>query len=120
MQETNLSRLLFALELTAIGMSVVFLSLLFLQFFINIIGWVERLLTGRATPVPERSEAAEPQAAASGIPPEQIAVITAAVAQTLGENVKIHHIQMLQEEEQSSWARIGRLDIMRSHNTHGK
>lgn len=113
MQESNTARLLFALELTAIGMGVVFLSLLFLQFFINVIGWVERALTGRTKAAPAEPA---PPVAAEGIPPEQVAVIAAAVSEVMGENAKIHHIRMLESEEQSGWARVGRLDIMRSHN----
>ena len=44
-------------------------------------------------------------------------VIAAAVAETLGAKARIHRIRLLQNEEQGGWARVGRLDIMRSHTT---
>lgn len=119
MQEPVLARLLVALELTAVGMTVVFLSLVVLQFFIKVIGWLERGLTRRKA---QPAGAAAPPPAGSGpegITPETVAAISAAVAEVLGESAKIHHIQMLENEEQSGWGRVGRLDIMRSHNTGG-
>lgn len=122
MQDPLLPRFLFALELTVVGMTVVFLGLIFLQFAINVIGWVERGLTRpKAQAAGPAGMPASPSADAtpSGITPETVVVIAAAVAEVLGENAKIHHIQMLQNEEQAGWGRIGRLDIMRSHNTSG-
>lgn len=122
MQEPLLPRFLFALELTAVGMTVVYLALMFLQFAINVIGWVERGLTRpKAQTAGPAGMPASPSADAtpSGITAEAVVVIAAAVAEALGENAKVHHIQMLQNEEQAGWGRVGRLDIMRSHNTGG-
>ena len=117
MQEPILTRFLFVLELTALGLSVVFCSLLFIQFFINMIGLLERALVRKpATPAgtPEAPGSAD-DPVHEGVTPEEAAVIAAAVAETLGAKARIHRIRLLQNEEQGGWARVGRLDIMRSH-----
>ncbi len=119
MQEPILTRLLFVLELTVIGMSVVFVSLLFLQFFINMIGLLERILARKPATPAGTPEAAGLSAnpAPEGPTAEEAAVIAAAVAESLGAKARIHRIRLLQNEEQGGWARVGRLDIMRSHTT---
>ncbi len=111
----NSQNLLTGITLTVVGMGVVFSALYFLDIVIRLTG---RILgahrAGKAAP----PEAAAPPAPAPAEPAEnELAVVMAAVAAALTEPVRIHHIRMLQDEQQAAWSRIGRLDIMRSHSS---
>jgi sodium pump decarboxylase gamma subunit len=103
-----------ALYLMVIGMGVVFASLVLLQAFTSAIGAFDRLLrrlgagpAPPATPAPLSAEAVQD---------EEAAVIAAAVAAALARRVEVHHIRMLHDENMETWSRVGRLDIMRSHD----
>ena len=100
-----------ALYLMVIGMGVVFVSLVLLQAFTNAIGWMDRLIR-RLGQRPTGS----PAASAAGPTEEEAAAIAAAVAVALGRRVALHRIRMLHDENMETWSRIGRLDIMRSHD----
>lgn len=65
-------------------------------------------------------QALPPEAAASptdAVIPEVAAVIAAAVSVVLGDRARIHHILMSRGDEQAGWTRMGRINIMRSHDT---
>jgi len=109
-------KLIFGLVLAAIGMGVVFLALLLLNLFIQLMGWIEGSVQGLAKR--RGSREAVPPSVPDTIPElseEEIAVIAAAAEQAIAEPVRIHRIRLVSEEE-GVWSRIGRLDIMRSHD----
>jgi sodium pump decarboxylase gamma subunit len=102
-----------ALYLMVIGIGVVFIALTLLQAFTNAIGAFDRLLRRfGARPTPE----ALPSPTATDPEEEEEAVIAAAMATALARRVEIHHIRMLHDETMETWSRVGRLDIMRSHD----
>jgi sodium pump decarboxylase gamma subunit len=107
--------LLTGITLTIVGMGVVFLALFFLDMVIRLTG----LLLGahRSDKAAPAEETAPPAAVPAEAAESELAAIMAAVAATLTEPVRIHHIRMLRDEQQAAWSRIGRLDIMRSHSS---
>ncbi len=105
--------LITGIYLMIIGMGVVFVALFLLMELINAIGLVERLGTRLF-----KKPAVAPVLAQEGMSDEEVAVICAAAAEALAAKVEVHHIRMLQDEYQDAWSRMGRLDIMRSHNIH--
>jgi len=109
----NWKNVITALYLILIGMGIVFFSLFLLMQFIILIGWIERglnrLKRKETVPVPVDLKT-------EGVSFEEEAVIAAAVAETLSEKVKIHHIKLVQDDDQEAWSALGRMDLMRSHN----
>jgi len=93
-----------------IGTGVVFFSLFFLAGFIRSISWIEDKITRF------RIKTTAPAAAECQLSPEEVAVVSAAVAAALGKKVEIHRIRLLHDESQEAWSRAGRMDIMRSHD----
>lgn len=100
-----------ALYLMAIGLGSVFVALILLQALTNAIGSLDRLARrgGRSVPTPS-------PAPTEDCGEEEAAVIAAAVTAALDRRVEVHHIRMLHDEGMETWSRIGRLDIMRSHD----
>ena len=108
----NTQNLLTGITLTIVGMGVVFLALYFLDQVIRLTGYL--LGAFRPTKAAPAAETTPTPAAEAG---DELAAVMAAVAAALTEPVRIHHIRMLQDEQQAAWSRIGRLDIMRSHSS---
>jgi hypothetical protein len=56
------------------------------------------------------------------VPPEILAVITAAAAVVLGKHLRIRSLELLHSSPESSsrWTRQGRASIQASHNTRPK
>jgi sodium pump decarboxylase gamma subunit len=112
-----MSNIMTGLTLTIVGMGVVITSLYMLSLVIKLIG----LLLGRTkAAVPAAGGAVAAEIPAGDGADEELAALMAAVAVALSEPVRIHHIRMLQDEQQAAWSRIGRLDIMRSHSGSGR
>lgn len=106
-------KLLTGIYLMVIGMGVVFLSLYLLMLVINGLGWIQKKLEKKhSKPV------IEPETTAEGMTPEEAAVIAAAATEALAAKVEVQQIRLLQDNNQDAWSRMGRLDIMRSHNIH--
>jgi Na+-transporting methylmalonyl-CoA/oxaloacetate decarboxylase gamma subunit len=101
--------LITALYLMVIGVGVVFMSLVLLMMFINAVGWIERLLERFRNPLPV-------PVVQEGISPEEVVVITAAVTEALAAKVEIQSIRLSHDDDQDAWSRMGRMEIMRSHN----
>ncbi len=89
-----------------IGISVVFLSFFLLQMAILIIEKIDRLLN-RKRKDEKISESEQDQE-------ELIAVIAAAVNETMGKECKIYTISIPEEEEE--WISSGRYEVLHSHN----
>jgi sodium pump decarboxylase gamma subunit len=98
-----------ALYLMAIGMGVVFSALLLLQACTTAISALDRLARR-----PSRHPAAPPPA--EGPSEEEAAAIVAAASAALARRVEVHHIRMIHDENMEAWSRLGRLDIMHSHD----
>lgn len=99
------------LSYQAAGLAVVILSLGLLAIVVGVIG---RLLTRR--PAAVKASAKPALAGESGIPPETIAVITAAVAVTLRKPHHILQIRPVNSPWLQAWSLEGRRQIFQSHN----
>ncbi len=108
-----LEELIYGLQLTAIGMGVVFLALSVVSIIISLFDRFGR----EKQPVAEQSQAGavveEPQT--DVILPEVIAAISAAVAVAVGKKARVTHIR--QSVPSVAWQRQGRATIMASHVT---
>lgn len=108
-----LEELIYGLQLTAIGMGVVFLALSVVSIIISLFDRFGR----EKQPVAEQSQTApvvaEPET--GEILPEVIAVISAAVAEAVGKKARVTHIR--QSVSSTAWQRQGRATIMASHVT---
>ncbi|MDT3737990.1 MAG: OadG family protein [Candidatus Kapabacteria bacterium] len=112
----ELDRILYALELTVVGMSSVFLILIFFACLIWFMKYIDAVITKTKTkkskiglqPIPEISIDDDD---------ELIAVITAAIQMTISNKASIKNIQFLgQQNQEGNWAAAGRLNVMSSHN----
>jgi Na+-transporting methylmalonyl-CoA/oxaloacetate decarboxylase gamma subunit len=101
-----------ALLLALVGMSVVFLALVTIGFFIFLLG---RLFAERAVPESQSRPVAEP-VAADGLDPRTIAVISAAAFVAVGQPVRVQRITFINRNTISAWAERGRVSIHGSHN----
>lgn len=104
-----------ALILLLIGMSGVFAVLTFFYLLILIVNKINYAFNQR-----KASKKLNPESISNTnsdeIDPEIIAVISAAVLVALKSQVKIKSIKFLKEPDDTSWARIGRLSLIESHN----
>lgn len=100
-----------------IGMTGVFLVLTFFYLLIVLINKINTFFNTRKAAKKlnlENQTATIPKT--DEINPEIIAVISAAILITLKSKVKITSIKFLKEPDDTSWARIGRLSLIESHN----
>ncbi len=106
-----------ALILMFIGMTSVFAVLSFFYLMIVLINKINLYinknkaakklnLESKTLPIPKTDD----------INPEIIAVISAAILVTLKSKVEIKSIKFLNEPDDTSWARIGRLSLIESHH----
>lgn len=105
-------------QIAAVGMTVVFLSLAFIAWILSYFDRIDRLLTYQPQPVPTEAPlttSGAPVIKEGEISPEIIAVISAAVAVALGEKVQIKHIRYRHQPADRMWAVQGRATIMASH-----
>ncbi|WP_456365525.1 OadG family protein [Thermococcus sp.] len=90
----NVAQLIEGGWITVIGVTVVFTILGILALVLYFVGWLERRLIGiesRTTPVPAPAPAAKVEKAeekTSGVPPRELAVITAAVLAYLAKKAE--------------------------------
>lgn len=111
-----------ALQLTAVGMAVVFMGLLILVFVLILFQRLDQWITQRrSTPSPEGTVAsnpivaAEPTALLQGVRPETIVVIAAAISVALSQRVRVKRVRYIGFASENVWARQGRVTIMGSH-----
>lgn len=116
-----------ALQLTAVGMSVVFVGLTLLVVLLTLFQRLDHWLTqSKATKQAQSDQARADQARAAapvagmhseGVAPEVIVALSAAVAIGLSKKVRIHRIRYLGGQPETAWSRQGRISIMASHVT---
>ncbi|MBI1292798.1 hypothetical protein GC173_16405 [bacterium] len=112
-----------SLQLSVVGMLVVFSALALIQIMLVLL---ERAT--RQAPAPEPVVAsvvaspAPPPAApiTDGIAPEIIAVISAAVVAAVGTGARITRIRLAGKEAESMWSDLGRRDQHTSHRLRKK
>lgn len=113
-----------ALQLTAVGMSVVFSGLLLLVFVLILFQRLDKWITQqRSAPSTDRATApnsvvaSEPIAMLEGVRPETIVVIAAAISVALSRRVQVKRVRYLGVSSETAWAHQGRVTIMGSHKT---
>lgn len=113
-----------ALQLTAVGMSVVFSGLVLLVFVLILFQRLDKWITQqRSAPstdgagAPEPLVTSEPTALREGVRPETIVVIAAAISVALSRRVQVKRVRYLGVSSENAWARQGRVTIMGSHKT---
>lgn len=107
------------LQITGLGMGVVFAALMLIALILSWFGPLERLIL-RIGAVRERPVIAQPVAASAealGLSPELVAVITAAATAALAQPVRVHRIRYDPDPNAAAWVQQGRLTIMASRRT---
>ncbi len=111
-----------ALQLTVVGMSVVFIGLLLLVFVLILFQRLDQWMTRRRSApstdgptVPEPVVVSDPTAMRGGVRPETIVVIAAAISVALSRRVQVKRVRYLGSSLENIWARQGRVTIMGSH-----
>jgi Na+-transporting methylmalonyl-CoA/oxaloacetate decarboxylase gamma subunit len=112
----NLQPIAFALRLTGLGMGVVFVALLVLS---GLLAVAQRAYKPSEEPAAGAAAAPQQQAApsqptSSGIAPEVMAAISAAVAITTQKRFRIKRIRYREAPPLGVWSRQGRITIMTS------
>ncbi len=110
----NQTLLIFSLQLTIIGMGVVFFALTLIIYVLKLADrltpWLVKLggtgKHGHAAPVETPDVLA----------PEVMAVISAAVAVAIGKRTRIRRIRYRSAQPGAAWSVQGRASIMASHN----
>jgi len=106
-----------ALILMIVGILVVFSVLTFFYILILLINKINTFLNKKKADKKLNIGGKDTITSKSDeIDPEIVAVIAAAVLVTLKSRVEIKTIKFLNEPDDTSWARIGRLSLIESHN----
>ncbi len=112
-----------AILVLIVGMGGVFLALIFFYLVITLLNRTERYFV-EAKNKKEAKLALQKQqemelAAKDEIDEDElIAVITAAAYYTIQQNLVVKNIKFIRNTGPSSWAAIGRLNLIGSHNIH--
>jgi len=107
-----------ALMVMIVGMSVVFTSLAFFYVVIVLINKLNNYYNNFRVNK-KLLEFTEPSESTAPISDELVAVISAAVFETLNKKVRIKKIQYLDANSYStSWLSSGRASLLSSHNIH--
>ena len=106
-----------ALILMFIGMTGVFGVLTFFYLLIVVINQINAYINrSKASKKLNLESKTTPKPKSDDINPDIIAVISAAILITIKSKVEIKSIKFLKEPDDTSWARIGRLSLIESHN----
>lgn len=101
------------------GLLVVFLALGSIWFAVDLVGRIFIARAARqaaalpAAATPATASASTPLVPDDGVPPEIVALITAAVHVTLGTRARVTHVKPTRID--GDWAREGRRQIFASH-----
>ncbi len=112
----ELDRILYSLELTVVGMSSVFIVLIFFACLIWLMKYIDARITENKT---KKSTVGFKTAPEINYDEEGalIAAITAAIHMSIDKKARIKNIQFLgQQNQEGNWAAAGRLNVMSSHN----
>jgi Na+-transporting methylmalonyl-CoA/oxaloacetate decarboxylase gamma subunit len=106
-------------QITALGIGVVFTALVLISLVLSVFGPLERLIVRLMRPRTQ-PRVAQPIAAPAedlGLTPELVAVIAAAATAALRRPVRVHRIRYDADPSGAAWVQQGRLTIMASRRT---
>ncbi|MCR4442534.1 MAG: OadG family protein [Peptococcaceae bacterium] len=113
-----MEKMVFGLTVTAIGMGVVFIELIFLVYVINVISWTSKRMDGKKNAAQVKTVKAESQAEVSAAAldtekdDEIAAVISAAIAYMTQGSTVIKVIRRLPGANAPAWSGAGRMETM--------
>ena len=93
-----------ALKVVAVAFSLVFVGMSLLTGLVYALNAVKNAVARRAAPAPS-----------TGIDPQTLAVLAAAVHTALGRPARIHKIHVHRERGDEAWTRVGRMDLLLTH-----
>ena len=103
-------------QITVIGLTVVFIALALLAWILSYFDNIDAWITNRKTKTQAQpTEAVAEKSVDQGISPEIIAAISAAVAVAIGGKAKIKHVRYRRQMADPTWQTQGRATIMASH-----
>ncbi len=113
-----LDKIIYALELTVVGMTSVFTVLFAFSLIIAFMKYIDSKMSANKQ---QKSIAHKPltgtEIVDEVLDTELVAVITAAIQMSFSKNAQIKRIQFLGHKSQDGqWATAGRLSVMSSHN----
>ncbi len=100
------------INLTFTGMSVVFVGLIILLMIMKFFQWLDARIAAPRAAAPAPAASATP----GTLSPQDMAVISAAVAIAIGKPVRVRRIRYRRGSPESTWTRQGRITIMGSHH----
>ncbi len=107
------TRFIDALQLSAVGIAVVFAALVAMQGLLVLL----RRFSLTPAPVAEKTPTIQsPATQPTGIPPEIVAVISAAVVASLGTGARVTRIRIAAPSAGSAWSETGRREVQTSHH----
>lgn len=110
--------LIYGLKISAIGITVVFVALILIAWVVSLFQALDR--ENKPKPPSKKKEETKPtiveekEVSPNELPPDVIAVISAAVAVSVGK-AKIKRIRYRSTPSDPSWVEHGRVTIMASH-----
>jgi sodium pump decarboxylase gamma subunit len=114
----NQNLLIFGLQLTIIGMGVVFTALTLIIYILKLTDrltpWLEKF-GGSGHGHGSQTEAAASSETPGALTPEVMAVISAAVIVAIGKRARIRRIRYRSTQPGTAWSVQGRATIMASH-----
>lgn len=115
----NQNLLVFGLQITILGMGVVFAALTLIIYVLKLTErltpWLEKF-GGSGHGHGHQAETAAPAETPGALTPEVMAAISAAVVVAVGKRGRIRRIRYRSTQPGAAWAVQGRASIMASHN----
>lgn len=104
--------LIFALKISAVGLSVVFIGLILISWLVGLLRFLDRpkVLSSSSKPITTTESASQ-------LSPKLVAVISAAVAVSIDKRFQIKRIRYRTGPQQMTWSKQGISTIMGSHVT---
>lgn len=126
----NLELLVQGIQLTLVGVTVVFFGLLLLVGVVSLFRFIKQpedkpqpqsTTAASALPIPPAASAADEvarqisAATDAGVSPALVVVLATAAHELLGQPVRITRVRYRSEFSDEGWARLGRVGIMAGH-----
>ena len=114
-------KLIEALEVLVIGMGAIFASLFFFYLLILVLKKIDEKLAKSENKAIAVQNNLSPEAELQNdeITPELIAVLSAAAYSVVRKPIRIKTISFLDDKDDSTWAKMGKMDVIGSHNIQG-